>query len=91
VIVIAKAEVSVQPEDGRQRGRDQEEIIEMTAQERPADLGDEEPSVEDVEQARHGAERIEEIPEPPHSSAKMIQPVASAIMSLPRNNITGAF
>lgn len=84
--MAAQLEQMLDPKDDRQRGGDQEQVIEVIMQERGSKMGLQNPAIQAVQKQRRITQTIRQIPKrlPPHNVNKT-RPVPTASANFNRN------
>lgn len=83
-IVLPQSQPALHEQQRRQSARHHQKIIEMKTQKRTVDVRPNQPAIRSVKRAGNQKQRIAKIGKPFHSSARIVQPKATASPNLKR-------
>jgi len=86
-VMLPQAKPALHQQQRRQRTGHQEQVIEMKTEECAVNVRTDQPTIDSIKQTANQEQRIAEIAEPFHSSAKIVQPKAVASSSLKRRTM----
>lgn len=91
-VMTSQTQPALRQQDRRQRARNQQRVIEPGMKENDVAMRLDQPAIGRVKRATNQAQRIEDIPKPPHNKARMIKPKPNASSTLSKmtfKKITG--